>query len=67
MAGALAHRLDAPATVAVGGVACLAGAAIFGVRLQAFRTAAREIILALQPAGGEPAAAANAPSVVKEG
>jgi MFS family permease len=67
MAGALAHRLDAAATVAVGGVACLAGAAIFGVRLQAFRTAAREIILALQAAGGEPAAAASVPSVVKEG
>ena len=32
-------------------------AAFFGVRLPAFRTAAREIILALQPAGGEPSAA----------
>src|SRR4030095_2265809 len=30
MAGALAHRLDAPPTVALGGVACLAGAAVFG-------------------------------------
>ena len=52
MAGALAHRLGAPLTVALGGVACLIGAAVFGVQLPAFRTAAREIILALQPAGG---------------
>jgi MFS family permease len=67
LAGAIAHRLDAPPTVALGGVACLVGAAVFGVRLQAFRTAAREIILSLQPAGGEPAAAASAPVVAKEG
>ena len=57
LAGAIAHRLDAPPTVALGGVACLVGAAVFGVRLPAFRTAAREIILSLQAAGGEPAAA----------
>jgi MFS family permease len=66
MAGAIAHRLDAPQTVALGGAACLVGAAVFGVRLQAFRTAAREIILALQPAGGEPPAAATGPVVTKE-
>jgi len=67
LAGAIAHRLDAPPTVALGGVACLVGAAVFGVRLQAFRTAAREIILSLQAAGGEPAAAASAPAVAKDG
>jgi MFS family permease len=57
MAGALAHRLDAPPTVALGGAVCLVGAAVFAVQLPAFRTAAREIIVALQPAGGEPSAA----------
>lgn len=68
MAGAIAHRFDAPATVAFGGGACLLGAAGFGFQLPAFRTAAREIILALQPAGGDPpAASATAPIVVKEG
>jgi MFS family permease len=67
MSGAIAHRLDAPPTVALGGVACLAGAAIFGLRLPAFRTAAREIIVALQPAGGEPSAATTAPTLAKDG
>jgi MFS family permease len=67
MSGAIAHRLDAPPTVALGGVACLAGAAVFGVQLPAFRTAAREIILALQPAGGEPSAATTAPTLAKDG
>ena len=68
MAGAIAHRFDAPATVAFGGGVCLLGAAGFGFQLPAFRTAAREIILALQPAGGDPpAASATAPIVVKEG
>ena len=57
MAGALAHRLDAPPTVALGGAACLAGAAAFGAALPAFRTAAREIIVSLQAAGGDPPAA----------
>jgi MFS family permease len=66
MAGAIAHRLDAPLTVALGGSACLGGAAVFGVQLPAFRTAAREIILALQPAGGEPSAATTAPAVGKD-
>jgi MFS family permease len=53
-AGTVAGRIGAPWTVALGGVACLAGAAVFGARLPAFRVAAREIIIALQPAGGGP-------------
>jgi MFS family permease len=67
MSGAIAHRLDAPLTVALGGSACLVGAAVFGVQLPAFRTAAREIILALQPAGGEPSAATSVPTLTKDG
>jgi len=66
LAGALAHRLGAPLTVALGGVACLIGAAVFGVQLPAFRTAAREIIVALQPAGGEPSAATSTPAMAKD-
>ncbi len=53
-AGAVAGRIGAPLTVAIGGVACLAGAALFGTRLPSFRIEAREVIIALQPAGGGP-------------
>jgi len=55
LAGALASRLGAPATVALGGVACMVGAAIFGFHLPVLRQEARQIIVALQVAGGEPA------------
>ena len=54
LAGALAHRLGAPGTVAFGGLACIAGALIFGLRLPVLRHEARQIIVALQVAGGEP-------------
>ena len=54
LAGALAHRLGAPGTVAFGGLACIAGALLFGLRLPGLRQEARQIIVALQVAGGEP-------------
>ncbi len=54
LAGALAHRLGAPGTVAFGGLACIAGALVFGLRLPVLRHEARRIIVALQVAGGEP-------------
>ena len=54
LAGALAHRLGAPATVALGGTACIAAALVFGLRLPALRRDTRQIIAALQVAGGEP-------------
>ena len=41
--------------VAIGGVVCIAGAAVFGLRLPALRAQARELIVAQQMAGGEPA------------
>ena len=44
MAGALAHRLTAPGTVALGGAACIVGAAVFALRLSALRHEARQII-----------------------
>ena len=54
LAGALAQRLGAPATVAIGGVVCMAGAMVFGLHLPALRQEAKQIIVALQAAGGEP-------------
>ena len=53
-AGAVADRLGAPVTVALGGVACITGAAVFWCRWPALRIAARELIVAQQIAGGEP-------------
>lgn len=55
LAGALAHRLGAPATIALGGAVCIVGAAWFGLHLPTFRREARQMIVALQMAGGDPA------------
>jgi MFS family permease len=54
LAGALAQRLGAPNTVALGGAVCILGSLVFGLRLPALRAEAREIIVALQMAGGDP-------------
>jgi len=54
LAGALAHRIGAPATVMLGGAVCIVGAAVFRWHLPAFRQEARQMIVALQVAGGEP-------------
>jgi MFS family permease len=54
LAGTLADSLGAPATVAAGGAVCVLGAAVFGWRLPALRSAARRIIVAQQAAAGEP-------------
>ena len=54
-AGAVAHRLGAPWTVAVGGVACIAGAVAFGIVLPRFRAQAHEMVLAQGMVGGAPA------------
>jgi MFS family permease len=55
LGGALADRLGAPLTVAMGGAASIAGAAAFGRRLPVFRGEARQLIVAQAMAGGEPA------------
>ncbi len=55
LAGVLAQYLGAPTTVAAGGVVCMVGALVFAVYLPALRQEARQIIVALQAAGGEPA------------
>jgi len=54
MGGALADRLGAPLTVAMGGVACVAGAVWFGLHLPSIRVEARRLVLAQAAAGGEP-------------
>jgi MFS family permease len=54
LGGALADRLGAPITVAIGGVASIAGACWFGLQLPKIRVEARKLILAQEVAGGEP-------------
>jgi len=54
LGGALADRLGAPITVTMGAVACLGGAAIFGLRLPKIRGEARQLIIAQGMVGGEP-------------
>ena len=54
-AGALADRLGAPITVAMGAVAAIGGAALFFLRLPRIRVEARRLIIAQAMAGGEPA------------
>ena len=55
LAGALAHRIGAPWTVALGGFACIAGALAFGAHLPQIRSQARELILMQGMSGGTPA------------
>ena len=52
--GSLADRIGAPYTVIIGAVACLGGAAVFGLRLPKLRVEARRLIVAQAVAGGEP-------------
>jgi MFS family permease len=52
--GALANRIGAPMTVAVGGIACVLGAIWFGRALPELRIEARRLIIAQGLAGGEP-------------
>ena len=53
-AGVVADRVGAPITVIMGAVACLGGAAIFGLHLPGIREEARRLIAAQQMVGGEP-------------
>jgi len=61
--GALAHRMGAPITVAVGGVACILGAIWFWRALPDLRIEARRLIVAQGLAGGEPEQELNAQPV----
>jgi MFS family permease len=55
LGGALADRLGAPVTVAMGGLAAVAGAWWFGVQLPKIRVEARQLIVAQAMAAGDPA------------
>jgi MFS family permease len=61
--GALAHRIGAPITVAMGGIACVFGAIWFGRALPELRIEARRLIIAQGLAEGEPAQEINAQPV----
>jgi MFS family permease len=54
LGGALAERLGAPVTVAIGGVASVAGACWFGLQLPKIRVEARRLMVAQAVVGGEP-------------
>jgi MFS family permease len=61
-AGWEAGRIGAPATVAVGGMVCVVAAIVFSARLPALRDEARELIVAQELAGGDPAVESTGPS-----
>lgn len=54
LGGALADKLGAPVTVAVGAVACIIAAIGFGMHLPKIRVEARRLIVAQAVAGGTP-------------
>ena len=54
LAGLLAGRIGAPATIAGGGAVCIAAAAVFGSRIPSIRAEARAMILAQETVAGEP-------------
>jgi MFS family permease len=66
-AGWLAGRVGAPQTVAIGGVICVLASSVFSMRLPALRPEGRQLIVAQEVAGGDPAAEMTAPSLALEG
>jgi MFS family permease len=54
LGGALADRIGAPLTVAMGAIACIGGAILFGLQLPKIRVEARKLIVQQAVAGGEP-------------
>src|SRR5204863_10072379 len=59
LSGLLAGRLGAPATVALGGAACIAGAVAFGLNLPALRIVGHQLLIAQELAAGDPTTAAT--------
>ncbi|HEX5483618.1 MAG TPA: MFS transporter [Terriglobia bacterium] len=54
VAGSVANRIGAPTTVALGGIVCLGGAIVFGLRWPHLRGEARQLVLAQAMLSGEP-------------
>jgi MFS family permease len=65
LGGALAHRMGAPVTVAIGGVACVFGGIWFWRALPDLRIEARRLIIAQGMVGGEPPQELNAQPIEK--
>src|SRR5207302_6355504 len=63
LGGALSDRVGAPLTVAIGGLASLAGAWWFSVQLPKIRVEARQLIVAQAMSGGGPSQEVTAPLV----
>jgi MFS family permease len=61
LGGAIAERLGAPVTVAIGGLASLLGAGWFAMQLPKIRVEARQLIIAQAAGGGEPAVITTEP------
>ena len=57
LSGALAEKIGAPATVAIGALSCVGAAVVFELRLPAFRRRAHELIVAQGMTGARPPAA----------
>jgi MFS family permease len=58
-AGAIAHHIGSPWTVALGGMACIVGAIFFWTKLPNFRREAHELVLAQGMMAGTPAQGVN--------
>jgi MFS family permease len=54
MAGTLAGYVGAPETIAIGGMICIAGAAVFGYKLSGLERQGRRMIISMQMTAGEP-------------
>lgn len=61
LAGWAADRIGAPTTVLIGGVTCVAAAAVFRWSVPRLRADARRLIVAQQAIGGDPPAGAGDP------
>lgn len=59
-AGSLAGIIGAPETVALGGAVCIIGALVFSLKFSGLEKEGREMIVAMQMTGGEPASKAFA-------
>jgi predicted MFS family arabinose efflux permease len=63
LGGVLSDRVGAPMTVAIGGLASIAGAWWFGMKLPKIRGEARRLIMAQGMEGGAPAEEMSTPVV----
>jgi len=54
LAGAAAHRIGSPLTVAAGGAVCIVGSVVFGSKWRALRGEAHQLIVAQGMRSGEP-------------